>query len=265
MIVAVILVIAGVIQTTGERIGLVQERSYATAPGQRATVTLTNGDRVTLGPETVLQVTDRGAKRGVTATITGEALFTVSHRDRGTFTVRSGNTFVRVLGTVFSVRRYGVDLATRVVVADGRVSVGAIHKPEGNPAEQILTSRMAGVVTDSGAIRTTADVSLDRDTAWTTGRLVFERVPVRDVVAELGRAYDVNFRVADSVMAALPLTWTVPTNTASLQNVLTELSEMLGVHFTRSGRSITIMPGRSATRKAVSPPNLTLQEVQYGR
>jgi ferric-dicitrate binding protein FerR (iron transport regulator) len=102
-------------------------------------------------------------------------------------------------------------------------------------------------------------------TGWTTGHLVFRETPIRDAVVEIGRAYDVDIRIADSALATRTLSWTVPVTQRSLTGVLEFLTDVLDAHLVRSGRVITIVPGRSSVRKRVDPRHLLTSESQYGK
>jgi len=243
------------------------ERTYSTTARERATVTLADGSRVTLGPSTTLRVSTTDGETNASATVQGEALFAIAHHARSAFTVHTGTAIIRVLGTTFSTRHYPSDRNTRVVVANGRVAVSDVRDAGRNDRAAILDARTLCVVSDSGSLDVVPNIAVDRAMAWTTGQLVFDNVPLRDAIADLGRAYDVEFRLKDSTLAKAPLTWTIATNNASLSAALDELGEVLEAHFTRSGRIITIVRGRpSSHRTQLRTPNPSFTvESQYGR
>jgi len=237
--------------------------TYATRVGQQANVTLTDGSRVLIGPATTLVVVMNPQSATPTVTVDGQALFTVTHHDRTPFTVKTANAVTRVLGTTFQVRRYATDRATHVMVVDGRVSVRGVH----DAAATILDARTFAVVGDSGTIRIIPDIAADEVTGWVDGRLVFHDTPVREMLADIGRAYGVEIRVSDSTLANRQLTCTIPVADQSLDNVLTGLSALLDIHATRAGRVITLVPGRHAAPRSIAPhaPLLPSSESQYGR
>jgi len=151
-------------------------------------------------------------------------------------------------------------------VTDGRVAVQGIRNGRAQGSVSVLSARMLGVVDDSGYVRMTPRIDVDDYTAWTTGRLVFRDTPVRDVMTELGRAYDVEFRMSDSALARLPLTWTVRVSSATLPSALEELGDMLDVHFAKVGRVITVVSGRPSVRHTrSSSKSLFTPESHYGR
>jgi ferric-dicitrate binding protein FerR (iron transport regulator) len=251
----------------------VPEQRYATKPGQRATVALADGTRAHLGPATTLVVANARTQGGADVRVSGEVLFSVAHRSNTSFQVHTQNAVTRVLGTTFLVRRYPADRVTQVVVADGRVSltsvrnsVGAsVHDSVGDGASRILTARMRGTVNDSGSVLVTPNIAVEDYTAWTTGRLVFRDALVRDVVAELGRAYDVEMRIADSALAAQHISWTIPLAQRSLRGIVESLVDILDARAVRAGRVITFVPGRSSSRRPAEPRSSSTTEHQYGK
>jgi transmembrane sensor len=243
--------------------------SYSTTAGQRAVVTLPTGSRIRMGPATTIRVAMRGTRANTTVDVNGEALFTVVPTDRSAFVVTTARAQLRVLGTTFSVRQYAAEPAARVLVVEGRVALQQRQIDDSDASrdrtETILNANTLAVVDSAGSIRTTAGLRAEDDTAWTSGRLVFRNTPARDVVAELGRAYDVEFRITDTTVAKYPLTWMVPTAQASLRDALSELADLLNASVKRTGRIITISPGRALV-PAVPPSRHSLtSESQYGR
>jgi transmembrane sensor len=242
-------------------------RRYTTRAGQQATVTLASGARAHLAPATTL--TTRTTADDISVTIDGAALFTVTPDQRAPFIVHSARAEVRVLGTRFLVRQYPGEPVARVAVVDGRVAVHASPSSRASSTharDGILTAGMTATVSDSGLGVTAPSSSItDQYTAWTRGRLVFRDAPVRDIIAELGRTYDVDIRLADSAAATRKLTWTVPISSRSIDDVLVVLTDLLGAHSTRHGRAVTIVPGRRDLRKLVQPVPTFTTESQYGR
>jgi ferric-dicitrate binding protein FerR (iron transport regulator) len=254
----------------------VTTRSYATAANERATITLSDGSRVTLGASTRLVVAhDPNSGDATRVQLDGQAIFTVENRRhtaaRTTLIVRTERAETRVLGTTFLVRQYAGEHATRVVVKEGRVTVRASSARRRNETGAVpgavLSAGALGVVSDSGAVRVTQSISPDDYMAWTKAALVFRQTPVRDVLAQVGRAYDVEIRLRDSTLAQRPMTWNVAAN-QSLADVLEEFPILLDVRIARTGRLITLLPGRRTSQRRVgphSPSSLLSTESQHGK
>jgi ferric-dicitrate binding protein FerR (iron transport regulator) len=266
-ILAAVLIIGGIAITRSrmaERTAPSNGRTYTTAAAQQAIVTLGSGSQAVLGPASKLTVWSSPSS-GTVVAVTGQALFTVAHHDHAPFTVRTKNAVTRVLGTTFLVRRYATDRVTRVAVVDGRVSLRRAGGATGPGTDAVLAKRMLGIVNDSGDVRVTSDVMVEDYTAWINGRLVFHQTPVGDIVAELGRAYGVDLRIADSTLKRQAFTWTVSVTRLTLDDALAVLMTALHAHVTRSGNVLTIVPGLSASQKSNDSHIFYSRETQYGR
>jgi transmembrane sensor len=242
-------------------------RTYATAVGQQATVTLADGSRALLGPATTLSVRSDSPNAGLDLHVIGQAMFTVAHNQKRPFRVHVGNAVARVLGTTFLVRQYAADRLTSVVVTEGRVSLQGVRDHAGISDSKVLTANMLGTVNDSGQVLVLPNVAVEDYTGWTRGQLVFHKTLVRDAVIELGRAYGVEIRVSDSSLAAQTLNCTVLVAQQSLEDVLEPLSVALDAHAVLTGRVITLVPGRVAPPRSVNPrsPYTSKPEGAYGR
>jgi ferric-dicitrate binding protein FerR (iron transport regulator) len=82
------------------------------------------------------------------------------------------------------------------------------------------------------------------------GRLVFDGTLLRDVVRELDRTFDVHITIADSVLAADPVTGSFDTET--VDQVLNAITTVIGGRYERAGRAIVIRRGASRADRARS-------------
>jgi len=213
---------------------------YTTTTGQRATLTLADGSRVTLAPQSVLRV---GAGFGIehrTVSLTGEAWFDVPQVQRIPLIVQTNLVRTRVLGTTFDVRWYASDMSTRVAVMSGRVSSGTTR------ASVTLAAGMVAVIDDSIAHVVHDDAQAA--TTWTKGRLVFNNTPASEVLREVGRWCGYEFRIADSTIAdervTTALVVTEPAETMAV------LEDLLDVSMTFDGKVVTL---RHRKRAASAP------------
>jgi transmembrane sensor len=169
--------------------------TYATNVGQRDSVLLADGSRVTLGPRSTLVVpADYAAHRSVQ--LTGDAYFDVRHDAAKPFSVRVGNAVIEDIGTTFSVESDVVN-ATSVSVVSGSVRLRADSaKTDG----VVLEAGDRGEFDTQGRTRVARDVVKTDDVAWIAGRLVFRNAPLSRVAAELQRWYGVTLKADDSIL-----------------------------------------------------------------
>jgi ferric-dicitrate binding protein FerR (iron transport regulator) len=203
---------------------------YATARGERATVELRDGTRVALAPGTEIRV----AAVGRQVYLSGEAMFNVTHDPAQPFRVIApSGTTVQDIGTQFDVRAY--DKTVRVVVADGSVSIQGT-KP-------VILTRGALVVVDStGAARVTQGVAVDRYLAWSQGNLTFVNAPMREVIPELDRWYDIDVHLGSAKLADDRLTVTISDIPADV--ALDVIARALDASVVRSGQTVTLVSRR---------------------
>jgi ferric-dicitrate binding protein FerR (iron transport regulator) len=145
------------------------------------------------------------------------------------------------LGTQFTVRVYPDDPSARVVVREGKVAIRAVKD---GTSELVVAPGQLGRLVEGGA-----PVVEQADTAayfaWTEGRLVFDGTPLRDALPQLGRWFDLEFRLADTVLGDVPLTATLKSRPTP--DVLDNLAASLGMRQRRQGRTVTLYsapPGR---------------------
>ncbi len=172
-------------------------RVYATAEGQRATVTLPDGTIATLAPATTLRVNNDVVE------LSGEALFTVTHSAGTPFIVRTGNIDTRVLGTTFGVRRYVTDSFTHVTVAEGRVAVYETSVAHGSNRDfsksTVLSNGDFAVVHPNGSIEVTHDAErVLASLAFAQGRLLFDGATLGDAVPAISRWLNLKITVDSS-------------------------------------------------------------------
>lgn len=162
--------------------------TYHTTRGQRSSVTLRDGTKVTLGVASTLRVPADFGVGSRQIALDGEAYFDVAHDGGTPFVVRSGGARAVVLGTSFGVRKYAEDTAVRVAVASGRVEVDSVVLNGGDVARWT-----------NGRMNVLRDVRMGPYLGWVSGRLAFENVPLRSVLHDLSRWYDVHLECDPSV------------------------------------------------------------------
>ncbi len=214
---------------------LADTRDYTTALGQRTTLALADGSQITLAPDSRLHVPAGYGRDAREVTLEGEAAFVVRHDAARPFTVRTAQAVTRDLGTTFDVSAYPGTPTTRVVVAEGRVDVRGVSLGAGQVA----------VVESRGVPKVVRMAHADQLLAWRTGQLVFDATPVPEVLATVGRWYDLDVHVSDPTLAARHVTATY-TN-APADEVLTSLGATLSASVQRQGRVVTLVPLHSGS------------------
>jgi len=217
-------------------------REYATAPGQRLQLTLSDSSQVLLSVGTRLRVPPDFGVRERAVELDGEAYFVVRHDPRHPFLVRTRQGVTEDLGTSFDVRAYPQEQFVQVVVAAGHVALRGGAGSGGAASVVSLRPRDRGVIDARGVLSATSGVALGDYLAWTRGTLVFHDAPLGDVVAQLGRWYDVEIEMSGASSAAERLT--ISFETGSVDEALAMLAQVVDARWTRSGKTARLTLSR---------------------
>nr|WP_295108334.1 FecR domain-containing protein [uncultured Caulobacter sp.] len=166
--------------------------AYSTGRGETRQVVLADGSRLTLGADTTLRVRLGAQQRDVTL-VDGEASFDVVRQEGRPFVVAVGARQVRVLGTEFNILNHAGRLA--VSVRRGLVAVA------GGQEGSVKLARGQQLVQAPGAAAKVTAVQPDTPFAWKSGKLIYDRAPLPQVVADLNRYVTTPIRVDPSAMS----------------------------------------------------------------
>lgn len=151
---------------------------YATATGEARSLNLADGSKIELNTDTAITL-DLGPDERRVQLLRGEAWFEVSADAARPFVIRSGDGWVKVVGTRFSVSRQGEQ--TRVRVAQGKVQVSA------GGEQTVLLEPGRGVDYRDDRLGPVTAFDGAAEFAWRQRQLVFRQQPLADVVDELNR------------------------------------------------------------------------------
>ncbi len=158
---------------------------YHTSVGEVRAITLEDGSIVTLGPDSAIAVTFTVELRHIEL-LSGLADFQAVSKELANnrpFEVSTANGVTRALGTRFVIDSF-TDYAT-VAVLEHQVEVSLSHSTSKNRTAVISTNE--AVHYDRHAIGEISSINPDRILSWQKGKLIFDRVTLREVVAEFSR------------------------------------------------------------------------------
>lgn len=170
---------------------------HTTGIGERRIVTLPDGSTAELGSYSALSVDYTEHERRLTLD-RGQAFFVVARDASRPFIVGAGVGSTHALGTQFDVKL--VDDAVTVTVVEHSVSV---HIPSAVPVE---ISEGWQVSYDAAGIAPPHQIDIATAQAWRQDRIVFEDVPLRDVLRELERYRRGRIVLMDDSIGNIPVT-----------------------------------------------------------
>ncbi len=202
-------------------------------------VRLEDGSTVWLAPGSSLSVPRALGWPGVlrsasrTVALTGRGFFTVA-RDGRTFTVRTRDAQVRVLGTRFDVRGPAGTWGTQVMVEEGHVAVSAAARAEAGGTVELRAGQRA-VVGGGGTTPLVTAVSPERIASWRSGGLAALDEPLGAVLDELAHRAGVEITRAGDIDEVAAVSLFYPSMPA-ITVVLADLCTARGLRFERTSR-----------------------------
>lgn len=162
--------------------------TLATPRGGQYHLVLSDGTRVWLNAASSITFPVQFANNDRVVTVTGEAYFEVSHRDRQPFKVLTATQEIKVFGTHFNVNSYADDKTNNTVLISGSVQVKSLQSGQHcllKPGQQASTSRKDGQLT-------TAQANVENAVSWKNGYFIFDNQQIKDIMRIMSRWYDVD-------------------------------------------------------------------------
>ena len=209
-----------------------------TPKGGKYQVRLPDGSKVWLNSASTLSYPTTFAGNERKVQLEGEAYFEISPNKSVPFRVQSGNQIVEVLGTHFNINSYDDEDYVKTTLLEGSVRV--ILNSKANvvsntkllkPGEQSLTKS-----SNSGIRIENADI--EKAVAWKNGYFRFRNTPIREIMREIERWYDVEL-VYEGKMPTDEFTGFI-SNDVKISAVLKIMEESGGVKFTVKGKKLKV-------------------------
>lgn len=234
-------VLADLFRTSDHAIAVANERVYSTGKGQRITVQLPEGSRVTLGPETRIVLKSAFSELAKEITVEGAAYFEVTANPTSPMLVRTSSAIAQVIGTAFSVVQYPGDSVAKVVVEQGKVAVRATNMEGLQRSEKplVLTRSEMSEITASQSPSYFSDVDLGEELGWVSGQLHFKGMSVRDIASVLERWYDVELMIPDSRISNKKITASF--GREGIIDILAQLCSAIDARYQVHNKTIVIL------------------------
>jgi ferric-dicitrate binding protein FerR (iron transport regulator) len=205
-------------------------RATTSAPGQRGLVTLLDGTRVTIGPESKLVVPEEFPKSPRAVQLEGTASFAVAAGQDKPFEVRAGKASLTTTATSavtseFAVSAFPEDSVVTLRVHDGSVTVTTPTESRTVPAGGALA------ITRDGAMREPTREAADEALGWTDEHLTIANRPLREVLPLLRRWYALDVKAPDASLLDRRVSMTAALGTPRNAITAIESTAANGVRF----------------------------------
>lgn len=194
---------------------------------------LSDGTKVHLNSESQLKYPVRfhGDTREVY--LTGEGFFEVAQDPLHPFFVYSGELKLQVLGTIFNISAYQDEKQIAVTLVEGKVELNT-HQDK-----TTLTPGLQAICSKDGGMFSCHKANIDRVISWTSGMFDFADMPIKDLVVQLGRWYDVDFLITDKSIEEMRFTGVVQ-RSKSLKFILDFLKNTSNIIYEQQGKVIVL-------------------------
>lgn len=227
--------------TLQDQINPVSYYELNAASGIRKLLVLDDGTRLWLNSGSSLKYPSRFKGKNREVYLQGEAYFEVAHNAESPFIVHAGKLSTKVLGTTFNVRAYKNDPDIRVTLFTGKVEVIRELYPKESNKLILLPKQEATFLKDAGSlIKTTLNNSIiNQHSAWKDGRLIFDEMPMPEVLKRLGLAYDVKFILTDEKINGCTITGSFNMS-QNIEEILKSISISVDGKFVREANQFTL-------------------------
>ncbi|MEM1134160.1 MAG: FecR domain-containing protein [Pseudomonadota bacterium] len=177
-----------------------QYERFANDRSKAKQITISDGSRITLAPDTALDIalteTERRARL-----ISGDAFFTIASNPKRPFTVATEYADVTVTGTAFDIQLQRDTLS--VAVREGSVRVDGAGKDTAQTSQNglVLGAGQGVEISKTDGFGEVIEVFPGEIGAWRNGRLIYRDASLDEVVADLNRYSDVPIILAPSAKA----------------------------------------------------------------
>lgn len=211
--------------------------TYTTTAVEQRIITLPDGSVVRLNANSLLSFPEHLAGSGREVKLEGEAFFKVAKNPERPFRVHINDAVIRVLGTSFDVKGSSKDKSVWVAVEEGVVSLGRRKGAEAGVA-RLVHGQLGWLPADTDKV-TVEQTNIENYLSWINGRLVFDKMPLKQVIRQLEHIYDIECRLKDSSLASLQLT--AYSEKTSLEEVLKMIALSMEITYRKKGNTVTWM------------------------
>ena len=202
--------------------------------GGEYTVELNDGTRVRLNADSELRFPVKFVGNERKVFLKGEAYFEVERNTSRPFRVDvHGDAIIEVLGTEFNVNAYPENAEIFATLVLGKVRVADLQT---DSTVVLLPNQQAAL---SGAGINVKEVNPEDFISWINGRFYFEKMPLEEILIQLGRWYDLQVFWANEELKSYEFTGAIWRDN-TIRQTLDMIEKTTDVCFTVSGRTVTV-------------------------
>lgn len=220
--------------------------TMATPRGRQFKLILPDGSKVWLNAASSIRYPTAFTGTDRQVTITGEAYFEVEKMANKPFKVSfqtpaAGSGEVEVLGTHFNINAYGDETTIKTTLLEGKVKIAPVSTTSDLPlVGYTLSPGKQGILVllpnRSPQVRIQA-ANTEEVMAWKNGRFQFNHTPIKDIMRQVSRWYDVDIIYPKTIPEK---EFTADLSRQTRLSELLKVLELSGFRFTIDAKTLTV-------------------------
>ena len=220
----VLMAVSAAIYFRSNQPNMIQYAEIGALRGQKASVTLPDGTKITLNSESTLKYSTNYNQSDRAVELVGEAYFEVAKNKKIPFVVKAGKLEIEAKGTAFNIKAYPTDNSISTTLTEGKIEV----KTPLDVLNMIPNERMEYNNTDQTFRKLTLTDAVG-SIGWLNDELSFENATLAEVVANFSRIYNIDIQFASESIKEQRFTGKINNN--SLLSVLRIISLTSPIRF----------------------------------
>ena len=220
----VLMAVSAAIYFRSNQPNMIQYAEIGALRGQKASVTLPDGTKITLNSESTLKYSTNYNQSDRAVELVGEAYFEVAKNKKIPFVVKAGKLEIEAKGTAFNIKAYPTDNSISTTLTEGKIEV----KTPVDVLNMIPNERMEYNNTDQ-TFRKLTLTDAEGSIGWLNDELSFENATLAEVVANFSRIYNIDIQFASESIKEQRFTGKINNN--SLLSVLRIISFTSPIRF----------------------------------
>ncbi len=207
--------------------------------GKRSSITLSDGSTVWLNAGSRLLYPNRFNTKNREVFLIGEAFFDVANDPGRTFTVRTNDLSVEVLGTQFNIASYPDEKIVQTVLTEGKIKLSYGNNSLLKKDIMLAPRQMALFNKDS---QETKVVYVDTEyyTLWKEGLFKFDSEDLNRVVKKLERFYNVRIHFDNPLLGSIKISGKLNLN-VDKANVIKNIADIATVTIVKINESTYVI------------------------
>ena len=220
----VLMAVSAAIYFRSNQPNMIQYAEIGALRGQKASVTLPDGTKITLNSESTLKYSTNYNQSDRAVELVGEAYFEVAKNKKIPFVVKAGKLEIEAKGTAFNIKAYPTDNSISTTLTEGKIEV----KTPVDVLSMIPNERMEYNNADQTFRKLTLTDAVG-SIGWLNDELSFENATLAEVVANFSRIYNIDIQFASESIKEQRFTGKINNN--SLLSVLRIISLTSPIRF----------------------------------